>query len=321
MRLAHHRSLGTAVAAAMALTIALGWTVRAQEPAADAFCALFTTEEVLGVLGAEAGPDAEVTTEPGLDGCGWTYTTTDGQVASASVGWAGGDLDDQKAVWPDGTELSVGGQAAYMAPGIGTLFVEAGGGVLMLTAFAFGGDLEQLDLEAAVTALGELAVARAADLPSAPTPVAVPSFEADPELEALFPDTIGGQPLSVESMAGSQIAGSAASEGFAAVQATLDAQGKTLDDVSAAFAFTSDAAASIIAIRVAGGDAAPVAQALLTALSGGQDFEAAPGDVAGRDVTVLSTDDGSTYLYVNGDVAWFVDAEEPALSEIIGALP
>ena len=105
------------------------------------------------------------------------------------------------------------------------------------------------------------------------------------------------------------------------MQATLDAQGKTLDDVSAAFAFTSDAAASIIAIRVAGGDAAPVAQALLTALSGGQDFEAAPGDVAGRDVTVLSTDDGSTYLYVNGDVAWFVDAEEPALSEIIGALP
>ena len=48
----------------------------------------------------------------------------------------------------------------------------------------------------------------------------------------------------------------------------------------------------------------------------------APGQVAGRDVTIATGADGMTlYFLASGDVLWQVSAEEPVLSEIISQLP
>jgi hypothetical protein len=46
-----------------------------------------------------------------------------------------------------------------------------------------------------------------------------------------------------------------------------------------------------------------------------------PGQVAGKDVMILELGTGTTYSYPAGETAWYVDADEPALTEVLEALP
>jgi hypothetical protein len=46
-----------------------------------------------------------------------------------------------------------------------------------------------------------------------------------------------------------------------------------------------------------------------------------PGQVAGKDVMILELGTGTTCFYPAGETAWYVDADEPALTEVLEALP
>jgi hypothetical protein len=164
-------------------------------------------------------------------------------------------------------------------------------------------------------------VARAQVASDEPAPAATPSLPPDVELEALFHATIGGQPLAVQSMAGAGLFAESAPDQVAKAQEVLAAQGKTIEDVSVANATLADPQVQILAIRVAGGDAKALTSLVIGMMSGLVTFEEAPGEVAGKAVTVLTNGSQSLYMYGIGDVTWLVFAQEPALTEIFNALP
>jgi len=124
----------------------------------DAFCALFTPGEVRDILGTK------VAAAPNPVGCTWSATKS-GQSAAATAGWTDVTLADQKAAWPDGADVTVGGRTAYYSPGffLNELLIEVDAGVLWIVVTGFDGDVE-----AALTALGELAVPRSGSLPPPP---------------------------------------------------------------------------------------------------------------------------------------------------------
>jgi hypothetical protein len=294
-------------AIAMAVTLTLGAsTAQAQGPAdpvADAFCALFTPEEIEGVL------DVALAATPGAEACTWA--PSDGGMTSATASWYGGTIADHQALFPTGTDLTIGERTAWFSPGmfLQELLVELDDGVLYLVITGYDGDVE-----AALVELGELAVARAdALLPPAPDPTVAP-MDADPALEAQFPATIGGEPLDVYSMSGADFISDP--DDVAAVTQALGAVGKTLDDVTVAIAFLPDG--GITAIRVAGADASALAQVLLEGVQG-PGLEMVPAQVAGKDVSHIPSI--PAYVYTAGDVVWVVQFEEPALSEVFAALP
>ena len=72
------------------------------------------------------------------------------------------------------------------------------------------------------------------------------------------------------------------------------------------------------AIRVAGADATAFAGPLVTQQYGA-DVEMVPTQVAGKDVTHIPS--VPAWVYTAGEVVWIVQFEEPALSEVLTALP
>ena len=137
---------------------------------------------------------------------------------------------------------------------------------------------------------------------------------SDPALEALFPEAVGGKPLEVASMAGEYPISDP--ESVAAVSAVLATLGKTFDDMT--FAFGVLPTGSVTAIRVAGADAAAFAEPLIEVVQGA-DLEMLPAQVAGKDV--IHVPSILAYVYPSDDVAWIIQLEEPALTEVIAALP
>lgn len=109
--------------------------------------------------------------------------------ARAGGGIAGRDLDRAVRLKHGGLPFS------YLVAAWLSTSPSPGSSNLVITGF-------DGDVEAALVELGELAVARSAALqPPAPDPTVV-AMHADPALEALFPETIGGEPLVVQSMVG-----------------------------------------------------------------------------------------------------------------------
>jgi hypothetical protein len=82
---------------------------------------------------------------------------------------------------------------------------------------------------------------------------------------------------------------------------------------------TADFSTFIYAFRIAGADATKYSSLLLAAMD--PESRSAPGQVAGKDVTVVTADAGTQYVYPRNDVIWVVTAAEPALSEVFAALP
>jgi hypothetical protein len=151
-----------------------------------------------------------------------------------------------------------------------------------------------------------------------PTPGPVADLHADPELEALFPTSVGGQPLAVQSFAGS-VMQQGDEDTWQAIEEALASVGRTIDDVTVGFALTPDFDAPVTAFRVAGADAA----ALLPAVIAIQDASGTqtPGEIAGKSVVIVDGAEGRTYAYARDDVIWLVKAEDPGLTEIFSALP
>ena len=138
-------------------------------------------------------------------------------------------------------------------------------------------------------------------------------FHEDPDLEALFPTSVGGQPITVQSMHGQAIDDGADEAFVTELEAMLAEQGRTLDDVSVAFGSAGQDA--IIAVRVAGGDPSASATLLIEGLSGLEGIEPVPGQVAGKDVLIATAGEQTWYVYPQGEIVWVVAAGEPALTE------
>lgn len=235
-----------------------------------------------------------------------------------------------ESVAPCGVEVPVGDTTAtYIPEGFGTmLYVDLGNGDLLAVQLV-GDPKEGVDKLATLSQLAALTLPRIAGLPQ---PVetegpAEPTFVPDTALEALFPTEIAGQPLEIDSYSGAE-AFSDVPEAFLDALAT---QGKSLDDVSVAQAYSFDADTSdllmIIALQVDGADMSAMADAFLSVLNDGEaPAEQTVTQIGGKDVTMVrptadSTDDELQYAYPSGDVLWVVSATEPALSEVFSKLP
>ena len=150
---------------------------------------------------------------------------------------------------------------------------------------------------------------------------ALPSFVGDQELEAMFPDDVAGQKVTVISMNGSEFL---ASGGGAELQAVLDSLGKQPADLSVAFG--SAGTIAIIAFRVKGVPAAQILPALVAAYQ--QELDASTSQVTfgGKSVTKFTstTSADATYVHMAGDTVFTVAGKEipdSVLNEVFSKLP
>jgi hypothetical protein len=157
--------------------------------------------------------------------------------------------------------------------------------------------------------------------------IAQPSFNLPSnakELEALLPDTLGGAKLTKFSMKGSDFVSQSDNP---ELKAWLDSLGKSLNDVSAAYAFdiTGGTETGIFAFRVNGVDHNTLLNGLKTAMDQG---DSAPTswtttDIGGKSgVMAATTDSGTTYLYGTADLVFFVVAKDQSTAaDALSKLP
>jgi hypothetical protein len=170
-----------------------------------------------------------------------------------------------------------------------------------------------------------------ASLPGAPVPPVLPEPTPAPTpdistpegyLLSLLPATVGGEEVVSVVYMGKEALTADSQKAF---RATLKDQGKTMDDVSIAAAYTPNGT-QIQGFRIAGGDAAPLEPVLLKFMkdTGQVDKKATPtpAQVAAKAVSRVKTSAGDAYLYPKDDVLWLVmAANEADLTEVFTALP
>ena len=321
------RSRFLPVAASLALLLTAVPVAQAQEesPAASPspFCAVLTPEEIASTLGIEVS----VSDSTDVD-CTYQADFESGVFLLVNVRHEDGTVEELKEFFTDHTDVTVAGRPAILALDATLLFVGLDDG--LFTVQLVGSPAEGIDQAAAITSLAETALPRLASIPlptAEPEPSAfpMPSFVGDPELVALFPATLGGAPLEIQSLTGQELAASGDPEDMASVEAALAAFGKTMDDMSFAFGFSADG--SIVAIRVKDVDALAIFEQLLPLLLEGVDEPVQTRTtIAGKSV-VKVTDGPDTdgadaqYLYPKDDVIWQVIATEPVLTEAFTGLP
>ena len=150
---------------------------------------------------------------------------------------------------------------------------------------------------------------------------ALPSFTSDAELEAMFPKDLGGQPITVLSMAGSDFLGT----GMAGAQIgpALQQMGKSPSDLSVAVGGTT--AISVIAFRIKGVPADQFLNAYTAAAGGTAGSTITDASFGGKAVKkVVTSGSGSVYLYLKGDIIWTVGGNAPTdalLTEAFSKLP
>lgn len=156
---------------------------------------------------------------------------------------------------------------------------------------------------------------------------ALPSFDlnGDPELASRFPDTVGGQPMQVQSFRGDTfMAGGGTDPSFTAF---LDSVGAELDDVSVAFggAMSGENVLSVGAFRVLGADEDQLETEFLAASEAEGDIQGlAETSLGGKDVWTASdaaTPGFSMFIYVKDDTVYFLTGNEEQAAEILAALP
>lgn len=158
---------------------------------------------------------------------------------------------------------------------------------------------------------------------------AIPSFDlnGDPELAARFPDTVGGEPITVQSFRGDTfMAGGGADPSFTAF---LDSVGADLDDVSIAFggAMSGESLLTMAAFRVLGANEDELETEFLAASQAEGDIEGLEQtSVGGKDVWSAVDATGAMpgaamYIYVKDDTVYFLTGTEEQAAEILAALP
>jgi hypothetical protein len=157
---------------------------------------------------------------------------------------------------------------------------------------------------------------------------ALPSFNLPSnakELEALLPDTLGGAKLLKASMKGSDFVAQQTSS--PELVAWLNSVGKSLNDVSAAYAFdvTGASGGGIFAFRVAGVDHVTLIAGLQKSLQASDNtITWTSATVGGKSVETSkgSSETGTMYLYGAADVIFMVVAKDAAAAaEALSKLP
>jgi len=147
------------------------------------------------------------------------------------------------------------------------------------------------------------------------------SFHADVDLEALFPDEIGGEPLTVLSMSGADMMGEG---GSPELQAMLTALGKTPADLTAAFGGVAKVGIVAFQIKGAPGDAILAALRDAYETSDAVVTDMSFGGKAVKKFVPADPDESTGYIYVYQDVIFLVSGEgatEAVLNEVFSKLP
>jgi hypothetical protein len=292
--------------AALALATSTGVTLAQEsDETGQALCEALSSEDLSELLGGR------YQAEPGFEYCSWNLASP----YNISASWQTGTLEDSKQYWTPGKDVTVGGRPGWLAAGLGTLLIQLDNGIVVVSVPTVESDIEVV--EAMFMQLGERFAASAASL-AGPSPTPDLFGQADPDLVALFPPTVGFQPLIATSMSGEVLLMSG-EERLQPLVDALAAQGLAITDLSLAYASSADFATNVQAIRVKGGDVGALAPILVELFA--QGAVPSEGEVAGKPVTVLTTSAGTQYIYASGEVVWLVAASEPALSEVIAALP
>jgi polar amino acid transport system substrate-binding protein len=220
-------------------------------------------------------------------------------------------------------DRSVGDAASLLATVDGYLGeLRADGTLAALSAAAFDGlDLSAVD---------------GADEPGSPGPGADPSFGADVELLKQLPAQIGGATVRAVALSGTDLARllvPANPDAGGTALAFADffaAQGMTAADLSLVFGSVVDASGrsgSLLAARLPGVAGSDLSSALAPLLTGPyRDPVERSMTVGGKDVTRtsdgrLASGEPATFAYVEGEVAWFVQAAAPLPNQILRELP
>ena len=157
---------------------------------------------------------------------------------------------------------------------------------------------------------------------------AFPSFDlnGDPELAARFPDTVGGQPLQVQSMRGDTFMSVGGSD--PAFEEFLDSVDADLSDVSVAFggAASGDSFLSVGAFRILGASEDDLEREFIAASEDAGDITGLEqANIGGKDVWTAVDPIGETgasvYLYTKDDTLYFLTGSEAEVAEILEALP
>lgn len=150
---------------------------------------------------------------------------------------------------------------------------------------------------------------------------ALPSFAGDEELEALLPDSVGGQVVAKQSIAGEAILNSGFG-GAAALEETLTEVGATIDDVSVAIGTAGDSLI-ILAYQVDGVSADRIFEGLLEPLASGGGGNVTEIEVGGRSVTTVVAGGETTYIYLAGDVVFIIGGTVTGalLADAVAQLP
>jgi hypothetical protein len=289
------------VAALVAGALLLVSVAVAPVATAQGECGLASADEVNQIFG---------TTDAVLSNGGPTFCGYTGSVNLTFGASPSGTVEQRKTEYPGGTDLTVAGMPAYLLPSKSQLEVQLPG--RLFSAYAYREDAT--DLQAPLVALAELAIPR---LPAGPDPADIA------RLEALVPDTLRGEPVTLQQFTGDLFLGflDQTQPNVQAMLAAFAAQGKSMSDVLLVGTQTNDANESVAAVLVKGADVS----SLILPLIQGFDAEMATaavttGDINGKAVTKVAADPPQTILSM-GDVALVVTGPDDLANEVIGALP
>ena len=143
---------------------------------------------------------------------------------------------------------------------------------------------------------------------SPPSSLAIPSFAGDKELEALLPDTIGGQVVVKQSLSGESIRNSPFGAS-PAIEGMLADVGATIDDMSLGVGTAGDGGGTtvvVLAYKVAGVSARRILDGIQSAIPSGGGTETSQLTVAGRKVLKFLVADETSYVYLAGDVVFII---------------
>lgn len=157
------------------------------------------------------------------------------------------------------------------------------------------------------------------------SPGAMPSFDldGDPELAGRFPDTVGGQPLMVQSFRGDAFLSMGVDESF---QEFLDSTGADAEDVSVAFGgiASEDSFLSVAAFRVIGVPQDRLEEEFLGATAEEELSGLHQMSIGGKQVwtaTDPTGQGGSVFVYTKDDTVYWLTGSNEQAAEILEALP
>lgn len=159
------------------------------------------------------------------------------------------------------------------------------------------------------------------------SPGALPSIDldGDPELAGRFPDTVGGRPLQLQSLAGDAFAAIGDDPVFDDFLAAIGAEA---DDVSVAFggALIGEETLTVGAFRVRGASEDELEREFIAASQEGGDApELTEQTIGGKDVWTAADESGETavrvFIYTKDDTLYFLTGSAESAAEILEALP